>query len=66
MQQLRHPAIAHIEGRFECNGKMYLVLPFYAGGDLLTRLITWTKMTMKESAAFLGSSTYKDKENVLF
>ena len=34
---------------------MYLVLPFYAGGDLLTRLITCTKMTMKESKFYLAS-----------
>lgn len=55
MQQLRHPAIAHIEGRFECNGKMYLVLPYYQGGDLLSRLIDCTKMSMKESKFYLAS-----------
>jgi len=56
MQMLSHSNIAHLVGRFTCRNKVYIVLPFYNGGDLLTRLVHCRKLSMEETRYYVAST----------
>eukprot|EP00939_MAST-03C_sp_MAST-3C-sp1_P001897 g1897.t1 len=55
MNRLKHSMIARMHGRFVCNSKIYLVLPFYHGGDLLSRLVACGKLSMGETRYYIAS-----------
>lgn len=55
MRSMKHPNIAHIAGRFLSCGKMYLVLPYYQGGDMLSRLVNRRRMSIEESRFYVAS-----------